>query len=115
MTGVPFDGRLALALRAGWNLVGLPGTGPRMSAAGIVGAIEAASSPPGSDASPVVPEMDWWEAGQWVAHIRGLPVNATKTLPDGRGVFVRLTRPTTWLAPGLVGTNRVMVEAGPDR
>ena len=86
-----------------------------MSAAGIVGAIEAAASPPGSDASPVVPELHWWEAGQWVPYIRGLPVNATKTLPDGRGVFVRLTRPTTWLAPGLVGTNRVTVEAGPDR
>ncbi len=115
VTGVPFDGRLLLDLRAGWNLVGLPGTGPRLSATGIVAAVEAASVPPGTNASPAVTELDWWEAGQWVGYIRGLPVNATKVLPDGRGAFLRLTRPSTWLLPGIVGTNRVVEETGPDR
>jgi len=115
VTGVPFDGRLLLDLRAGWNLVGLPGTGPRLSATGIVSAVEAASVPPGTNASPAVTELDWWEAGQWVGYIRGLPVNATKVLPDGRGAFLRLTRPSTWLLPGIVGTNRVVEETGPDR
>jgi len=115
VTGVPFDGRLLLDLRAGWNLVGLPGTGPWLSATGIVAAVEAASVPPGTNASPAVTEMDWWETGQWVGYIRGLPVNATKVLPDGRGAFLRLTRPSTWLLPGIVGTNRVVEETGPDR
>ena len=115
VTGVPFDGRLLLEMRAGWNLVGLPGTGPRLSATGIVAAVEAASVPPGSDASPAVTELDWWETGQWVGYLRGVPVNTTKVLPDGRGAFLRLTRPSTWLLPGIVGTNRVEVETGPDR
>jgi len=80
-----------------------------------VAAVEAASVPPGTNASPAVTELDWWEAGQWVGYIRGVPVNATKVLPDGRGAFLRLTRPSTWLLPGIVGTNRVVEETGPDR
>ena len=60
-----------------------------------------------SIASDVVREIDRWEAGQWEAHVVGLPPNQFP-LAEGRGYFVRANRPVTWTNPGLTGTNRVV-------
>ena len=109
VSGTPIVTHTSLALVAGWNLVGIGA-----SAGAALTAPSGCTAMDGIAGTGTVVEIDRWEAGAWEGHRCGLPVNAFP-LQAGRGYFVRLTRPSTWLLPGIVGTNRVVEETGPDR
>lgn len=110
-SSLPIGSRLAFSLQSGWNLVGFPGAANRFNAPGIVSSIALAAGATNSTAGEVIREVDRWEDGQWQGYIAGIPIDQFM-IEEGRGYFMRLNRPVTWMIPALTGTNRV-AEASP--
>ena len=107
--GLPISSRLSFSLQSGWNLVGFPGAANRFTAPAIVSSIALASGATNSTAGEVIREVDRWDDGQWQWYIVGIPIDQF-LIEEGRGYFMRLNRPVTWMIPALTGTNRVFGE-----
>lgn len=81
-----------LSLSTGWNLVG------PAAVSGYPTTASASCATFNAVAGTAV-EIDRWVAGGWEGHRCDLPPNDF-SLQVGQGVFVRLTRPTTWTLTG---------------
>ena len=88
LEGFAFAAAVPVALRPGWNLIGLPHPQSGYTAQSMLDAIAAQDG--------TCSEVDRWLNGGWDAHIGGLPFNNFVVAPD-RGYFVKCSQGTTFV------------------
>jgi hypothetical protein len=94
-TPTPLPGPLAtveVELEAGWNLIGAP-LELGITASGALSQVD-------SQGGRAL-ELDRWQAGGWVAHLRELPLNDFP-FEVGKGYFLRAGVPNAWRMEGKV-------------